>query len=264
VEASRESEAEAKEQTQEAARRGPRTDRPERPSRASSEPGAGPPRARGAFDPLRGARVVVRDLVCGAAGADKALSTGTRRGSCARDGDARAARRCRARRRLVTRDLAPRRGVPDLAVPCAEALFSPAAPRLSADRHHAAEATELGRTGWRSPESASASWDDSAAVKYDWGWGEQDEGESIERPPCTELGSNWIDTASVRVRPLEQVRRARDRRGRPAARSSHQGRQPEGRTDERDAELKRDSLRREIERQPLPPRPRSVVDLSDH
>ena len=108
--------------------------------------------------------------------------------------------------------------------------------------------TALGKTGLEITRVGFGAWAIGGGG-YDWGWGPQDDEDSIAAiHHALELGVNWIDTAAaVWLRALGAGRRARARRPRPRPYVFTKGGQPEGPGRTTIQSLRRDSLLREVE-----------------
>jgi aryl-alcohol dehydrogenase-like predicted oxidoreductase len=108
--------------------------------------------------------------------------------------------------------------------------------------------TELGTTGLEISRVGFGAWA-LGGPGYDWGWGEQDDDDSIDAiHHALELGVNWIDTAAQYGFGHSEVVVGRALAGlaeRPYVFTK--GGQPEGPNRTTVQSLKRDSLRREIE-----------------
>ena len=108
--------------------------------------------------------------------------------------------------------------------------------------------TELGRTGLEITRVGVGAWAMGGA-EYDWGWGPQDDEESIAAiRHAVELGVNWIDTAAQYGHGHSEEVVARALEGlEPRPLVFTKGGQPLGPDRTTIQVLKRDSLRRELE-----------------
>ena len=107
---------------------------------------------------------------------------------------------------------------------------------------------ELGRTGMEITRVGLGAWAIGGA-EYDWGWGDQDDGDSIAAiHRALELGVNWIDTAAqYGFGHSEQVVGRAIAGVDPRPFVFTKGGQHEGPNRTTLQSLKRDSLRRELE-----------------
>jgi aryl-alcohol dehydrogenase-like predicted oxidoreductase len=110
------------------------------------------------------------------------------------------------------------------------------------------KSAELGRTGLEISRVGVGAWAIGGAG-YDWGWGSQDDAESIAAiQHALELGVNWIDTAAqYGFGHSEQVVGRAIAGLNPRPYVFTKGGQPEGPNRTTLQSLKRDSLRRELE-----------------